>query len=234
MEVMDAAGESIIILRLPIRRRDMRSDSLVAAAFLVFASGCASGGLHPVSFAGETSTAGSAPPDGKTVHVVRNVSMKDTLLEARIRYRLQEFLLERGYTLASADTADLYVLATFGAGERMVDGTATVFREAEDKIDRNREGAPVRRTYSPARVEYLRVPLLKNSVWLQVLSSDAKYFRATGLVKNLWRGESAMLARSDHLTDYARFLLVPSLRYFGRSTQDIVTVDVRDNDAAWH
>jgi len=212
----------------------MRSDWFVAAAVLVAASGCASSGFHQVSFAGETSTAGSAPPQGKTVHVVRNVSMKDSVLEARIRYRLQDFLLERGYILASADTADLYVLATFGAGERVVASTAAVFREAEVKVVRDREGKSVLRSYVPDRMEYLRVPLLKNSVWLQVLSSDARYFRATGQIKNLWRGESAMLARSETLTDNARFLLVPSLKFFGRSTQDIVTVDVREHDAAWH
>ena len=210
----------------------MRSHLFVAAALLV-ASGCASGGLHPVSFAGETSTAGSAPPNGQTAHVVRNVAMKDTVLEARIRYRLEEFLLSRGYTLASADTADIYVLATFGAGERMVAATAPVFREAEVRVDRNRDGQTVRRTYLPDRMEYLRIPLLKNSVWMQVLSSDARYYRTTGFVRNLWRGESAMPARSETLTENARFLLVPTLKYFGRSTQDIVTVDVHERDAAW-
>jgi hypothetical protein len=164
---------------------------------------------------------------------VRNVAMKDTVLEARIRYRLQEFLLSRGYTLASADTADIYVLATFGAGERMVAATAPVFRDAEVKVDRTPDGTVIRRSYQPARVEYLRIPLLKNSVWMQVLSSDGRYYRATGQVRNLWRGESAMVARSETLTDNARFLLVPSLKYFGRSTQDIVTVDVHERDAAW-
>lgn len=212
----------------------MRSGLFAAAASMALLSGCASGGFHPVSFAGETSTAGSAPPNGKSVHVVRNVSMRDTILEARIRYRLEEFLLSRGYTIAPADTADIYILATFGAGERMVASTAPVFREAEVKIERNREGQVIGRKVLPDRMEYLRVPLLKNSVWLQVLSSDAKYFRSTGQIKNLWRGESAMLARSETLTDNARFLLVPSLKYFGRSTQDIVTVDVREHEAAWH
>lgn len=197
------------------------------------ASACAAAGFHPVSFAGETSTAGSAPPDGKTVHVVRNVAMKDTILEARIRYRLEEFLLTRGYTLAAADKADIYVLATFGAGERIVSATAQVFRGAEVKVDRDREGRVVRRTVAPDRMEYLRVPLLKHSVWLQVLSSDARHYRETGQVKNLWRGESAIVARPEALEGSAPFLLVPALRYFGRSTPDIVTVDVFARDAAW-
>lgn len=212
----------------------MHSGWLMTAAVVIAASGCALGGFHPVSFAGETSTAGAEPANGHTVHVVKNVAMKDTVLEAKIRYRLQEFLLQKGYTLASADTADLYVLATFGAGERMVASTAPVFRDATVQEDRNREGIVTRRRYTPARMEYLRLPLMKNSVWLQVLSSDARYFRATGQVKNLWRGESAMPARSETLEENARYLLVPSLKYFGRSTPDIIQVDVHNRDAAWH
>jgi hypothetical protein len=196
-------------------------------------SACASSGFHPVSFAGETSTAGSAPPNGQTVHVVRNVAMKDTVTEARIRYKLEEFLLTRGYTLAAADKADIYVLATFGAGERIVASTAPVFRGAEEKVRRDGTGRVIGRTVTPDRMEYLRVPLIKNSVWLQVLSSDARYYRETGQIKNLWRGESALVAAPAALESSAPFLLVPALRYFGKSTSDIVTVDVFARDAAW-
>ena len=86
----------------------MRVTSSVSSMLLALAvSAGASAGFHPVSFAGETSTAGSAPPNGQTVHVVRNVAMKDTLTEAKIRYRLEEFLLTRGYTIASADVPAL-------------------------------------------------------------------------------------------------------------------------------
>ena len=196
-------------------------------------SACASAGFHPVSFAGETSTAGSAPPAGQTVHVVRNVAMKDTLTEAKIRYRLEEFLLTRGYTLAAADKADIYVLATFGAGERIMASTAPIFRAAEEKVRRDGTGRVIGRTVTPDRMEYLRVPLIKNSVWLQVLSSDARYYRETGQIKNLWRGESALVAAPAALESSAPFLLVPALRYFGKSTPDIVTVDVFARDAAW-
>jgi hypothetical protein len=212
----------------------MRIASSVSLVLVgLAASACASGGFHPVAFAGETSTAGSAPPNGQTVHVVRNVAMKDTITEAKIRYKLEEFLLTRGYTLAAADKADIYVLATFGAGERIVASTAPVFRGAEVKIDRDREGRVIRRIVSPDRMEYLRVPLLKNSVWLQVLSSDARYYRETGQIRNLWRGESAIVAPSKALENSAPYLIVPALRYFGRSTPDIVTVDVFSRDAAW-
>jgi hypothetical protein len=159
--------------------------------------------------------------------------MKDTILEARIRYKLEEFLLQRGYAIAPADTADLYVLATFGTGERMVSGIAPIYREAEVKTERNRNGQVTRQTYVPQRMEYLRVPLVKNSVWLQVLSSDAKYYRSTHQIRNLWRGESAVVGRPEMLPATLPYLIVPAFKYFGRSTPDIVTVDVRDHDAAW-
>ncbi len=157
--------------------------------------------------------------------------MKDSVLEARIRYSLEEFLLQRGYTIAPADTADLWVLATYGTGERMVAGIAPVFREAEVKVERNRDGVVTRQSYVPMRMEYLRVPLVKNSVWLQVLSSDARHYRATGQVKNLWRGESAIVSKPEGLARSLPFLIVPQFKYFGRSTAEIVTVDVRNHEA---
>jgi len=210
----------------------MRPSSLVAALLAgAAASACVSGGFRQVSFAGETSLAGSAPANGQTVHVVRNVMMKDSVLEARIRYSLEEFLLQRGYTIAPADTADLWVLATYGTGERMVAGIAPVFREAEVKVERNRDGVVTRQSYVPMRMEYLRVPLVKNSVWLQVLSSDARHYRATGQVKNLWRGESAIVSKPEGLARSLPFLIVPQFKYFGRSTAEIVTVDVRNHEA---
>ena len=212
----------------------MRLSLFVSIAFAGLAlTGCASSGFHQVSFAGETSLAGAAPPNGKTVHVVRNVRMQDTVLETKIRYKLEEFLLQRGYAIAPADTADLYVLATFGTGERMVAGIAPIYREPELRTERNRNGQITRQTWVPQRMEYLRVPLVKNSVWLQVLSSDAKYYRSTGQIRNLWRGESAVVAGADKLPATLPLLIVPAFKYFGKSTPDIVMVDVRDHDAAW-
>jgi hypothetical protein len=116
----------------------------------------------------------------------------------------------------------------------MIASTAALFRPAEVKTERNLDGQVVRRTYAPDRMEYLRLPLLKNSLWLQVLSSDASHYRRTGQVKNLWRGEAVMSGMPDKLPSLAAYLLVPALRYFGKGTSDVVTVDVRDGDVAWH
>ena len=207
--------------------------TLLTCAALAGLSACVRPGFRQVSFASETSTAGAEPANGKSVHVVRNTEMKDTVLEARIRYTLEEFLLARGYRITSADTADLYVLATFGAGERLVASIAPVFREGEVRVEQSKDGRVFKKNYLPDRMEYLRLPLLKNSVWLQVLSSDARYYRSTGTVRNLWRGEAWMIGSPATLDRNAAYLVVAALKYYGKSTPDIIAVDLGSRDAAW-
>lgn len=206
----------------------MRTRVLVSfIAAIIASSACAAGSFKQVSFAGEVSPAIDSA--GRTVHVVRNTEMQDTVLESRIRVRLEEFLLRNGFVLASPDTAELYVLATFGSGPRVVGSTAAVFRPADIRVQRSPSGQTTR-TFRPDRMEYLRVPSLENSVWLMVLSSDAKYFRETGLIRNLWRGEAAMQGKAESLPLVAGYLMVPALRYFGKGTSQTILIDVREKD----
>lgn len=210
----------------------MRSRHLAVLAALS-SYGCATGHFGQVSFAGE----GSSPPgkatQSQTVHVVRNAQMTDTVLETRIRRKVETFLLSSGHVLAGPDVADVYVLATFGTGRRLVVTEASVFRPEEVAIVRDRQGNAVRRQFTPARMESRRVPTYENSVWLQLLSSDARYFRETGMVRNFWRGEAAMKGTPESIHRAAPYLIVPALRYFGQGTRAVITMDVRAKDAAW-
>ena len=210
----------------------MRLHGLVVTSlFAVCLAGCAAGTFKQVSFAGEAVP--HADSSGKTVHVVRNTEMKDTVLEAQIRAHLEDFLLRKGFVIASPEVAELYVLATFGYGERVVGTTAAVFRPAEIKVQRSPSGQPVSRTFTPDRMEYLRVPELQNSVWLMVLSSDARLFRETGTVRNLWRAEAAMRGKPESIGEAVPYLIVPALRYFGRGTRQTMLLDVREREVAW-
>src|SRR5687768_610847 len=190
---------------------------LCAASALVASTACAPATFRQVSFAGEA--APIVDSTGRTVHVVRNTQVTDTLLEQRIRAKLETFLLARGFTITSAERAQLYVLATFGSGPRVVGSTAPVFKPAEVTVLRSPTGQIVGRAYTPDRIEYLRVPSLENSVWLMLLSSDAEYFRETGRVKNLWRGEAAMRGNPESMGENVPYLIVPALRYFGKGTR---------------
>ncbi len=187
-----------------------------------------------MSFAGEATRTHDAEAKGQTVYVVPNDKMRDTILDARIRAKLEEFLLDQGYVFSSPDKAQLYVLATFGTGKRLVASQASVFKAAEVTVVRDAQGNPVRRNFTPDRMQSLRVPTFENSIWLQVLSSDASHFRETGMVKNLWRGEAAMKGDTAALPSAVPYLLVPALKFFGKETRTVVTMDVKEKEIAWH
>jgi hypothetical protein len=207
----------------------MRTPLVAVIACLAFAAtGCATASFRQVSFAGEASPLVDSVQ--RTVHVVRNTEMKDTLLEARIRGKLESFLLEKGFSLAPADKAHLYVMAVFGSGPRVVGSEAAVFRPAAVRVNRSPTGQVVGRTFTPDRMEYLRVASLENSVWLMVLSSDANHFRRTGTVRNLWRGEAAMRGKPESMAQATPYLIVPALKYFGRATRETILIDVREKD----
>lgn len=210
-----------------------KSFNAVLSLIIATSVGCAAGTYHQVDFAGEVSPAADPREQGRTVYVVPNRQMSDSVVETEVRGQLEKFLLNRGYVMASSEKAELYVLATFGTGKRLAVSSASVFREAEVAIVRDRDGNPVRRTFKPARMESLRVPAYENSIWLQVLSSDAGYFRETGMVKNLWRGEASMQGKAESVPSAIPFLLVPALKYFGKKTKQLVTMDVREKDMAW-
>ncbi len=213
----------------------MRTTLIIPAFLLTLASSaCATGRYHQVQFAGEVADLPDPVKGRRTVHVVRNTEMKDTLVETRLRSRLETFLLERGFVIAPPDTADLYVLATFGSGVRIVGSATSVHRPAEVRNVRGPDGNVVRRAYIPERIESWRIPELQNSLWLLVLSADARYFRETGMVRNLWRGEAATQGKPETMASAAPYLLAPALRFFGKRTSTVVTMDVREKDAAWH
>ncbi len=65
--------------------------SLSIVLSLVAAQSCATGTFHQVNFAGEA-TRVDVKPTGQTVYVVPNSQMQDTILDARIRVRLELYL----------------------------------------------------------------------------------------------------------------------------------------------
>jgi hypothetical protein len=214
-----------------MQARSVISVLLLSLSFAT--TGCAAGKFHQVNVASEAIKSFETESKGRTVYVVPNKQMKDSVLELQIRSRLEDFLLKNGYTLAGAKEAEVYMLATFGTGARVVAAEASVFKAAEAGVIRDVDGNPLRRVYRPDRMESRRIAAVENNVWLQLLSSDALYYRKTGMVRNLWRAEAATKAKPETLADAMRYLMVPTLKYFGKGTISLVTLDVREKETAW-
>ena len=214
-----------------MQSRFVTSVVLLSLAFVT--PGCATGKFHQVNVASEAIKTFETESKGRTIYVVPNKQMKDTVLELQIRSKIEDFLLKNGYTLAGPKEAEMYMLATFGTGDRVVAAEASVFKPAEVGVVRDAQGNPIRRVFAPDRMESRRIATVENNVWLQLLSSDAVYYRKTGMVRNLWRAEAATKGKPESLPDAIRYLMAPTLKYFGKGTTTLVTLDVREKEAAW-
>ncbi|HUQ46914.1 MAG TPA: hypothetical protein VM053_01575 [Gemmatimonadaceae bacterium] len=194
----------------------------------VLVAGCAHVSFRQVAISAGDDM-GALPLTARTFFVVPNVQMTDTALEGRVRARVEQALLDKGYILAPAENAELYVMASFGAVDRFALSDLSIFQAATMKADTAPNGR-ISRKYTPERMDHPQILSLKNSISVLVSASDAKTFRETGQVKPLWRAEASIPAKPELLREMVPYLLHPTLQYFGRSSGGVRSVDVSDKE----
>jgi hypothetical protein len=191
---------------------------------LAFLTACGGGRVYRVSFRAEGPLQGSAVPRDRTVYVVPNSDVADAALERDLRRQMEAALQRKGYVLAPPETADLYVLATFGVGTQIVSSMAPMFLSPPVRLGLGR-GRPMN-----DRLEYVGVVSEEFNRWMLVIASDADYYRKTGNVRNLWRGQATSQAKTADLGGIAAYLLIPAMEYFGRGTAKPITVSLSAAD----
>ncbi len=204
-------------------------ERTAAALCLAVCTACASGGFKQVSIsAGQDD--GDYQLAGHTVFVVPNAQMSDTALESRIRGAVEKSLLNQGYALAPPELADLYVMASFGAVDRFALSSLSYVAPATTRTETAPNGATMQKVY-PEHMEHPEILSLKNSLAVLISASDAKLFRETGQVKSLWRAEASIPGKAELLRDMVPYLLAPTLRYFGKSSGGLKSVDISNKEA---
>jgi hypothetical protein len=200
---------------------------LLAAGFVALA-GCVSGGFRHVSVSAGNDDGIEVPLAGRSVFVVPNTRMQDTVLEARVRSALEDELLDKGYTLASADEADLYVMASFGTVDEVAVASASIVRPAGTRVERTPNGL-VRKRYAD-EIEHTPVLQVQNTISVLVSAADAKVYRDTGRVATIWVGQAKTLGTPELLQRVIPYLLTSAVRYFGKNSRGVQFIDVRDRE----
>lgn len=204
-------------------------ERTAAALCLAVCTACASGGFKQVSISAGLDD-GDYQLAGHTVFVVPNAQMSDTALESRIRGAVEKSLLNQGYALAPPELADLYVMASFGAVDRFALSSLSYVAPATTRTETAPNGATMQKVY-PEHMEHPEILSLKNSLAVLISASDAKLFRETGQVKSLWRAEASIPGKAELLRDMVPYLLAPTLRYFGKSSGGLKSVDISNKEA---
>jgi len=202
----------------------------VAIAFgISMLAGCATGGVRQVTLTAGKVADGARPLDSMSVYVVPNTKMTDTVLEARVRAQVEKALLAKGYKFGPPESADAYVLASFGALD--VNGQVDVeaFYPPMTKTTRTANGGVVRRTYAE-HLGHEKVDGTIKSVAVILSAADAKLFRETGTVRVIWMGQASTPAQPDLLNRMVPYLLVSALKYFGTETHGEQSIEIRDKE----
>jgi hypothetical protein len=200
--------------------------SLRGLTLLLVLTSCAGGRVYRVSFRAEGPLQGSAIPRDKSLYVVPNGEVSDAVLERDLRHQIESTLQGKGYVLAPPETADLYVLATFGVGSEIVPSMEPMFVSPPVRLGLGRGARPMN-----DRLEFVGVVSEQFNRWMLVIASDADYYRKTGKVRNLWRGQAISSAKTADLRGIATFLLVPAMQYFGKGTPKPITMSMNAGDA---
>ncbi|HEY8164787.1 MAG TPA: hypothetical protein VIF83_04460 [Gemmatimonadaceae bacterium] len=193
---------------------------------LLLLTACAGGApVYRVAFRAEGPLQGSAVPRGKTVYVVPNGEVADASLERDLRHQIELALQTKGYVLAPPETADMYVLATFGVGMQIVASMEPMFLSPPVRLGLGRGARPMN-----DRIQYVDILNQQFNRWMLVIASDAEYYRRTGNIKNLWRGQATSQSKTADLRGIAAYLLVPAMNYFGKGTAKPITVSLTAGD----
>jgi hypothetical protein len=203
--------------------------SVLLAAGFVSLSGCVSGGFRHVSVSAGNDDGAEVPLAGRSVFVVPNTKMQDTLLEARVRSALEDELLEKGYRLATAPNADLYVMASFGTVDEVGVVSASIVRPAGTRVERAPDGSLVRKRYAD-EIEHTPVLQVQNTISILVSAADASVYRETGRVATIWVGEATTPGNPELLQKVIPYLLTSAVKYFGRNSRGVQAIDVRDRE----
>jgi hypothetical protein len=201
---------------------------LFAAGFMSLA-GCVTGGFRHVSVSAGNDDGIEVPLSGRSVFVVTNTKMQDTVLEARVRSALEDELLDKGYKLVSAPTADLYVMASFGTLDEVGVASAFIVRPAGTRVERTPNGSLVRRRYAD-EIEHTPVLQVQNTISVLVSAADAQVYRETGRVATIWVGEASTLGNPELLPKVVPYLLTSAVRYFGKNSRGVQSIDVHDRE----
>lgn len=203
--------------------------NVVIALWLSVLSACATGGVRQVSVNAGDDGDPAQPLARMSLYVVPNTRMTDTLLEVRVRAHVEEALLAKGYKLGPPESADAYVLASFGAVDEMGQTDIAAFYPPMTKTTRTAGGTVIRRTYAE-HVGHEKVLAPINSVAVILSASDARLFRETGTVRTIWQCEASTPGKPELAHQMVPYLLVSTLKYFGKSSDGAQSIEIKDKE----
>ena len=172
----------------------------------------------------------------QTSFTVEPISNKDPMLCSEIAHKIEHILQNKGYCIEDELDTRYYVLFDYQMErskktvnvEKYIPGeTITSYGSVFD-----RKGAKVYQEETLTAGKFVTVPEVRTfftkSILIQVY--DARSYREHTKSTPLWQGSAACCDENDDLRDALDYLLVISLKYFGKNTQKTIETTVSSDD----
>lgn len=166
------------------------------------------------------------------IYIAEDLAAENAFLEAEITNYTRQILADQGFAVVR-DTAeaDLLVSLAYGVGNpRQVSTVRPVYVPGETTTIKSASGATLGSAESPASVGYVSASRTVHDRWLTVVAYDYPHYAEAGELVEVWRGETTSSGSSGDLRYVLPYMLVPTLRHFGRNTGRAVKASVNVGD----
>lgn len=155
-------------------------------------------------------------PQGTSFFVLPAADSKSAALHVEVRSRIEELLKADGYKLGQADTAEGFLLFSFGTGEgNSASGLLPAGSPAVDAPDQTAANAQTeKQPGSTIRVEY---PRLVRGRWFITIVIDAPEYRRSGTPTPVWLGDANSFGADRDFDKVIWLLVEETFKHFGQS-----------------
>lgn len=172
-----------------------------------------------------------SPP--ATIAVVPSASSGNALFADEVRRKAESLLRDEGYRVAAPEDADILVFAVFGMGQpRTESQTIPLYSPDGTTVDQKGNVTVIGR--EAGSWSMLTRSVTQHDRWMMIAAADAAPFHTENLaaedIRWLWISEVISSGRSSDLRKVIDYMLVPAMEWFGKSTGEIVSVQLDEND----
>jgi hypothetical protein len=176
---------------------------------------------------------------GGSIYVIENPNPPNPLLEKEIKSKIEKLLKARYLTVVDdPKLADFYLTFVYGinSGRTELKNVPVYIPGSQQTVTFNSPNRvpnindPQATIQNPASLGYRTETETVYDRGLYLYLVDGKEVRKTGKIKQVWIGEVKSTGSSADIREIINYMLLPAIKYYGRSTNKEVSVTLGIND----
>lgn len=209
----------------------MKAFLLISCSCIVLVSGCTSYSVRVNGYS-------NLPKDeslltNSTICVIENKKAENFLFEAEIKKKIERLLSEYGYPLANAESADYYLLFSYGISDGKNETISVPIYNPGSNYTVNTYGAygsSYSTIHGSGYTTYVPHSVTKYYRYLKLHLVEAASYRDKAEIIEVWVGDVVSEGANSDLREVINYLLIPAFEYFGQDTKKGKKIEILEMD----